>query len=256
MKRVLYATNHHKTRYEQLHMLVSLAKTGMQECVLVNSAERIIPEQYFQEWRWHLSAQGVDVEVSGGGENPVDLVLESAGEKSFSLVVVDFEQSESKGAFRSIVRPLIKWLSVPLLIIGGGDDAGKESGIGVLQDVVFVTDLSSSADRAASFLLSLHLTKRVKVVNVVPQKIPVGQSEVLEERLQQTAKVFSSSGIEGEIHICVGRTVEEILRAKERYNASAIVMVVGRKRFLKEAFCESPACRVAKELPCPVLLVP
>lgn len=257
MNRLLYATNHTEPRYRFLDMLLGLAKVGLQECILVNTAERVIPELYFQEWRWHLSNLNIGVEVVGERGDLTDLILETVGEKDICFVVADFDGTGASSSFRSAIKPLVKWLSIPLLIVNERDAVSSRSRAGVFDRIMFITDWSPASERAAAFLLRLgSLIKRIDIITVVQESLPVRDLREIEERLRETRLLFLSHGSEAEYHIYSGRPIEEIMSAAKDYNASTIVLSARRRSFARTTLTNDLSYGLVGDLSCGMLLVP
>lgn len=256
LKRLLYATNRaNGARQKLLEILIGLAKTGPEEITLASTKETSVAELQFQELRWHLSNQGARVEVSGEKENLQNLILKMIKHKPFSFVIADFDRDKTKPSFSSAIKTLTNEVSVPTLIL---DENGQASnGAGIFEHLLFATNWSPSSERAADFIGAFNpLIKEMDIVNVIQDKLTVGELRQLKKRLQETRKRFSSGGIDAEFHIYAGKTAEEIMWAAGDYKASVIVMGASRKPFLKRIFSRSTSHQVTAELRQPVLLVP
>ncbi len=259
LKRLLYATDREKgPKYGLLELLVGLSKAGAQECMLLSDTDRGVSDTYLQECQRYLSNYGVRVYTANQVGNLADLILKTVGEGAFSLVIADFNGHTPKAAINSAIRRLAGELTTPVLVVKeAAEISGKGDESSVFEHVVFATDWSPSAERAASFLVNFRgLIKEMDIVNVIHEKLTVGQLRALKKRLQDTRRSFSSQDMDAEFHIYAGQTAHEIMLAATDYKASAVVMGTAPSPWIKGLFSSSISQKVAAESVCPVLLVP
>lgn len=252
---MLYATDHNELNHRFLDMILGLGKTGLKECILVNTTEQIVPG--FQEWRWHLSNAGISVTIVEEKGNLTDLILKTVREKNISFVVGDFGRSDPNYSFQSAVKALMRELSVPLLIVSEEHRMNPPCSGGVFDRVMLMTDWSLSSQRAVAFLVKLSaLIRRIDIITIVQENFPVIQLRDIEEKLEETRLLFSSHGCEAEYHIYSGKPIEEVLLAARDYNASAITLSAHRKLLTGTTLAHGLSFAAVGDFAFPMLLIP
>ncbi len=130
---------------------------------------------------------------------------------------------------------------------------------------LIATDWSQPSGKALETALSLKgLAEKVIVTHVLGARrtkhldqTAIQQLEKeSEKRLAEYCRQIDAAGIEGECHLAMGRTVEEILRISREFSASMIVMGRTGKDWFHEYWLGGISHRIAELSELPVLLVP
>ncbi len=257
LNRMLYATDLEEPRNRLLESMLDVTKVGLREVVFLHSRGKNIAERYYRDWQTRFWNQGVKVWAHREEGSLVDSISRVASDDSFSLVVAEFGEEGVKVVSRSALRRLVKGLATPLLIVRQKGGQSQEVDRPVFDRVVFATDWSPSAERAATFLLDFNgLIKEMDIVNVIGGKLTVGEMRELKKRLQETRRMFSSQGVDAEFHIYAGRVPEEIMLAAGDYHATMIVMGNSRKAAVRKIFPGRTVYKVAEETVVPTLFIP
>ncbi|MEW6327388.1 MAG: universal stress protein [Thermodesulfobacteriota bacterium] len=257
LERLLYATNLDEPGSRLLESLLETTKVGLREVVFLHAGGKIMAERYSQEWQPRLSGSGAKVWAHGEEGNLAASILRTAAGNSFSLVAAEFSSDGTRAVSRRDSSRLVKGLTVPILIARRVREPARPPAGGVFDHLVFATDWSPAAERAASFILGLNgLIKEMDIVNVIQEKLTVGEMRGLKQKLQDTRRAFSSQGIDAEFHIYAGRTAEEIMLAAQDYHATLIVMGNSRKAAVRKIFPGRTVYKVAEETVVPALFSP
>lgn len=257
LERLLYATNLGEPGSRLLESLLETTKVGLREVVFLHAGGKIMAERYSRDWQTRFSSLGAKVWTHGEEGNLVASILKVASGNSFSLVAAEFSSDGARALSRRDSRRLVKGLTVPVLIARQVREMAQPPVAGVFDHLVFATDWSPASERAASFILGLNgLIKEMDILNVIQEKLTVGEMRGLKKKLQDTRRMFSSQGIDAEFHIYAGRTAEEIMLAARDYHATLIVMGNSRKAAVRKIFPGRTVYKVAEETAAPTLFIP
>jgi len=257
LERLLYATNLDEPKSRLLESLLETTKVGLREVVFLHAGGKIMAERYSQDWETRFSSLGAKVWTHGEEGNLVASILRVASGNNFSLVAAEVSSDGARAVSRRAIRRLVKGLTVPVLIARQAGEMAQPPVAGVFDHVVFATDWSPASERATSFILGLNgLIKEMDIVNVIKEKLTVGEMRGLKKKLQDTRRMFSSQGIDAEFHIYAGRTAEEIMLAAQDYHATLIVMGNSRKAAVRKIFPGRTVYKVAEETVVPTLFIP
>ncbi len=254
LSRLLYATNLEEPGNSLLGLVSDITKVGLQEVAFLHAMGKNTAERYCQDWQKRFGSQEVKVWAHGEEGDLVSSILKVTTDDSFSLVVAEFD---TRTVSRSAVRSLVKDVAGPVLIVRRSEELLPYSDEGVFSHVVFATDWSPVSERAASFLSGFNaLIKELDIVNVIRERLTVGEMRELKTKLQETRRAFSSRGVDAEFHIYAGRPAEEVMLAARDYNVTLIVMGTNRKPFMRSIFSGSQSYKVAEEAVVPALFIP
>jgi nucleotide-binding universal stress UspA family protein len=130
---------------------------------------------------------------------------------------------------------------------------------------LLATDWSEPSSRALDATLGLHgVVEKIIVVHVLgsrqtknlePEAIQRLEKTSL-ERLESYSQQVEKAGIETEVHLAMGRTVEEIIKMSRDYSATMIVMGRTGKDWFHQYWLGGVSHKIAELSELPVLLIP
>jgi len=229
-----------------------------------------------------LEAQKASLEAQGftvGIEMPTGLPAQSLNEVArccgADLIVLG---SHGKSVWREkvlgcVTCAVVHHAQYPTLLLNVALKKGMDAGTcrlqatQLLRHVLFPTDFSGIADRAADYLerLAPRGVSQATVLSAldVPggEVYPPGFQEMAEANarasLQAAAERLRQAGVPlVHSHFDPGHPLPAILRVLASQDISLIVMGTQGKGFIKELFLGSVAHNVSRLAPCPVLLIP
>lgn len=257
LNRLLYATDLEEPGSNLLESLATISKVGLREAVFLHAKGKDAAERYYRDWQGRFWDRGIRVWARREEGDLVGSILKAASTDTFSLVVAEFKAGHAGVISRSALRRLINGLAIPLLIVKQMPEPVQQSQQGLFDSVVFATDWSPPSERAASFLLGFNgLIKEMDIINVIREKLTVGEMRELKGKLQETRRKFSSQGVDAEFHIYAGSTAEEIMLAARDYHSTLIAMGSDRKPLMRNIFSGSSSYKVAEKTVVPALFIP
>lgn len=262
--KLLYATNLEETilSFNMIEDLLILKQAGLEEIVFLHTIPDIMmdkSETVSRDKRLaDLSNLGIKSSVLTEEVLSLSGILNAAKKEEVSLIVVDLDGKTNNPPRSSFIKNLIKFSTIPILIINDSQESKKAEGKGFFDHVVFTTDWTPSSEKALTYLMGFkEILGAVEIVNVINGKLTVRDMRELKERLAHTRKVCLDENIDAESHVYAGQTAEEIITASEDYKATLIVLgAISEKSLLKKIFKKSTTCSVAEEAAIPVLIVP
>ncbi|BBO70597.1 universal stress protein [Desulfosarcina alkanivorans] len=136
---------------------------------------------------------------------------------------------------------------------------------GIWKRPLLASDWSEPSRRALGATLALkglvekiiviHVLGARRVKNLEPPAVKRLEDES-DRRLQSYCRQIEDAGIQGEPHLAMGRTVEEILRMSRDYGATMIVLGRTGKDWFREYWLGGVSHRIAELSELPVLLIP
>jgi len=221
-----------------------------------------------------LESQGLEVIVETPVGLPAFSLNDVARRHCASLIVVG---SHGKSAWReavlgSVSAAVLHHTEFPVLLVnvdrlkeGGREGSCQLRTSELLRHVLFPTDFSELASRAAAYLKAL-VSRRLSQVTVLhalethamsPYSVlkmaeDAGQREI--EAVVEDLKAAGVPRVQGKVS--QGHPIQMIMESLETGDISLVVMGTQGRSLLSEIMLGSVAYNIARLAPCPVLLVP
>jgi nucleotide-binding universal stress UspA family protein len=176
------------------------------------------------------------------------------------IVVATRSKAQLKRVFvGSTVEELIRHASLPVLTVGPCVAAAAEGPL-VFQRIVYATDFTPEADRAAQAVLLFagHAGASIHVCHVVDGRANGTEAPATEEVWGNVRRLLDGSSLGDygcEMEIAYGEPAEAILKLAERVNADLIVMGPRKHSFWLTHVKRGVTLEVLAQAKCPVLTV-
>lgn len=211
-----------------------------------------------------LTSSSIESEgILSEGIDPAHEILRLAKEKSVGLIVTGTRGPGGLGrlAFGSVAEYLIHHAECPVLTVGPA--AQPPAPDGKFQRIVYATDFSSEAARAAVYAMSLARVNggQVFLCHVLPEadRKQHANSEELTERfaamLQCQVPDIARDWCDPECIVEYGYAADGILLLAYRVNADLIVLGTRRLSHWFDRLKAGVAFEVVRQATCPVLTV-
>lgn len=293
VKKILFHTRFREFSFNALETLMDLKQTGLNEVILVYIIDReevsFVPyggylkkeenriresaESHFDKWQAFLSKQGVKSRALIETGIPNVTLLKIAHEKSVDLIVTGRKKRTllEKVYVGSHILDLLRRSPIPILMHKYQVEYKKSEKIytrvnkNIFKQPMVATDWSVPSEHA---LLAVEAFKaaveKVYVTHVVDTKLIKYRNEREIDLLKQESKHRLSDychrleqmGIKGEPLLVTGKTVPEIIKLSQQYDAGMIIMGRTGKDWFEEYWLGGVSHRIAEISELPVLLVP
>lgn len=288
-RKILFPTKFDELSFLVVQQLLHLRDAGLEEIVFLFVVDREevsfdifrgLNEEYaaeleekararFQDWEKQLAGEGLTCSHRIELGDPAEQIIQVAREEAVDLIVAGRQRETpmEKVYLGGTSMTLIRHGDTPVMVckphVDDPDSDDRRSN--PFERVIFATDFSEAAQRAATFLRGLNgAVQEVHVVHVLNERDLSGHSETeiralkseAENSLAKVAKDLDAQGWTVETHLRSGRTAKEILRARDDNDGTLIVMGTTGKHGLKELWLGSASHRCAEQSAVPVILVP
>ncbi|MFH7326267.1 universal stress protein [Desulfurivibrio sp. C05AmB] len=248
------------------HVIYVANTPGLDEILLDEAS----PQMEQQKKRLEAEDLKVDTELAVGIAAPVLEAL-ATSHRVDAILIGSRGRGLAKSALGSVSFKLLQITNHPVFLSritaeGHNQTCGVATGPRWFEKILFATDFSPPADRAAAYLEQilrhhpttvtlLHVSDAADQARLAPKYLQERQEQD-QRRLEKIARQLAPGGDSISSELAIGNPAEEIIARTRTGQISLVVMGSHGKGFFREALLGSVANEVARRAEAPVLLVP
>lgn len=287
IRRILFPTKFEELSLPAVRDLYALKRAGLEEFVFLSVLDRdevgFIPfggfdrdlaEELREEARLRFSDWAAEVEAEGlrcrtfiEVGRPAAKILEVAHREDVDLVVAGRQRRMLPGSVHvgATTLEVLRRSTAPVLVAKARPAEGPGAAADPFQRVLYATDFSPRAARAADFLrAAAGAVRHVTAANVLPEsefRRHTAEEIAVEEdasraELREVCERLRTAGLEADWSLRAGSVVKELLGVADDEACTSIVLGSGGRGALAEFWLGSTSHRVAELTPLPVVIVP